>query len=202
MEQKYVNKVYENIAKNFSDKRRYKWSWIDEFIFSKSKNTNILDIGCGNGRNMEYEGYNFTGVDNCYNFTKICKDKKLNVILSDMTTLPFEDNTFDYIISIASFHHLSNDERREQALKEMKRVIKKNGEILLSVWSIDQSHNKKLNFVYGDNFVPWKDKNNNIVEQRYYYIFNKNDLNKLISKYFIIKEWKYIHGNEIIYLSS
>ena len=154
MEQKYVNNVYENIAKQFSDKRTTKWSWIDDFIYSKPKNTNILDIGCGNGRNMEYEDYNFTGVDNCYNFTKICKDKKLNVILSDMTTLPFEDNTFDYIISIASFHHLSNNERREQALKEMKRVLKPNGEILLSVWSIDQSHNKKLTFTYGDNFVP------------------------------------------------
>lgn len=143
----------------------------------------------------------FIGVDNCYNFTKICKDKKLNVILSDMTFLPFEDNTFDYIIYIASFHHLSNNELREQTLKEMKRVLKPNGEILLSVWSINQSHNKKLNFTYGDNFVPWKDKHGDVISERYYYIFNNDELKYLLNQMFKIKEWKYNHGNEIITLS-
>lgn len=200
MEEQHVQKVYENIASKFSDKRQNKWEWIDNYVYSKPINSKILDIGCGNGRNMEYKNYQFTGVDNCNNFIKICQDKNLNVYLADMTNLPFEDNTFDYIISIASFHHLYTNERRLQALSEMKRVLKKDGEILLSVWSINQSHNKRLNFTFGDNFVPWKDNNGNIIDQRYYYIFNNDELKYMLNKFFKIKEWEYHKGNEVITL--
>lgn len=200
MEEQHVQKVYENIASKFSDKRQNKWEWIDDYVYSKPINSKILDIGCGNGRNMEYKNYQFSGVDNCNIFIKICQDKNLNVYLADMTNLPFEDNTFDYIISIASFHHLYTNERRVQALSEMKRVLKKDGEILLSVWSINQSHNKRLNFTFGDNFVPWKDNNGNIIDQRYYYIFNNDELKYMLNKFFKIKEWEYHKGNEVITL--
>lgn len=203
MELQHVKSVYESIADNFSATRHSQWDWITDFITSKPNDSHILDIGCGNGRNMLYTDYQFTGIDNCQNFVKICQQRDLNVIQSDMTKLPFNDNSFDYIISIASFHHLATVERRKQSLKEMKRVLKHNStaEILLSVWSINQEHNKKLNFTYGDNMVPWKNRKTGDIEYRYYYIFNNQELKDLIEEEFTIKKWKYNHGNEILVLT-
>lgn len=196
--------IYEKIGKLFSKTRTKPWTWIQEFLDSVPSKSNILDIGCGNGRNMSGSRHNFTGVDNCNSFINICKKKGLNAIKTDMTTLPFEDNTFDAIISIASFHHLATAERRIAALEEINRVLKPGGRILLSVWSINQSHTKKLDFEYGDNFVPWKNKKGDNLGDRFYYIFKNQELNDLITKNtsMEIVSWSWDYGNEVIELAK
>ena len=65
---KYVKEVYEEIAEHFNVRRLNTWDWIDLFINSLKKGSLILDVGCGNGRNMTYENYNFIGIDNCKKF--------------------------------------------------------------------------------------------------------------------------------------
>ena len=195
-ESKYVTNTYDNIAKHFSKTRRIKWDWITNFIKSLPPNSHILDIGCGNGRNMQYENYNFTGVDSSIEFLKICQEKNLNVVKADMCNLPFGNNSFDAIIAIASFHHLSNNKRRIKSLNEMERVLKSNGKILISNWSINQPISTKRKFNFGDNFVEWNKQGE--IFTRYYYIFRQrefenyfNDLKLKISTY----EWNY--GNDI-----
>ena len=203
-EHKHVKSIYENIATNFSDKRYNTWDWIEDFINSIKINSKILDIGCGNGRNMKNKNYEFYGIDNCQKFVELAKEVTPNVFLSEMTELKFENNYFDAIISIASFHHLSNYVRRLDCLSEMYRTLKPNGKILLSVWSINQSHNPKLNnkFVYGTNIVPWKDNKGNIVGNRYYYIFEIDEICNLINKFFNIVNHTWIHGNEVFILEK
>jgi alkylated DNA repair protein alkB family protein 8 len=202
LENTHVKQIYENIANEFSDKRYTSWDWIDNFIYSIPKESTILDIGCGNGRNMKYPNYNFYGVDNCCKFVEMAKEVSQHVYLSDMTNLPFEDNYFDAIISIASFHHLSTTERRIECLKEMHRVLKPGGKILLSIWSINQSHNKKLNnqFTFGDNIVPFKNNKGYIIGNRYYYIFELDEIYNLLTKDFKIHSHEWIHGNEVFIL--
>ena len=153
---------------------------------------------------MKNNDYIFYGVDNCIKFIELAKKVSPNVFLSDMTNLPFPDNYFDAIISIASFHHLSNNIRRNECLKEINRVLKPNGKILLSIWSINQSHNKKLDnkFIYGDNMVPFKDNKGNIIGNRYYYIFQIDEIYNLIQKYFTIDSHDWIHGNEVFILTK
>ncbi len=199
-----VKNIYEIIANDFSDKRMTKWDWIDRFIYSFPEQSVLLDLGCGSGRNMEYNNYNFIGVDNCVNFINIAKQKHLNVLLSDITQLPFNNNTFDGIIAIASFHHLSSDERRNKCLEELKRILKTNGQILLSVWSINQTHNKRLNnkFTYGNNIVPFKNNKGESKGDRYYYIFKLDELYGLLNKYFKIISHNWIHGNEVFILEN
>ena len=197
-----VVEVYNQIANEFSEKRYYIWSWIANFLKTFNKNSKILDIGCGNGRNMLYPNLDFTGIDNCDGFINICNSKQLNVLKSDMTNIPFPDNSFDGIISIASFHHLSTIDRREKCLREMKRLLNKNGKILLSVWSKDQKHNKKLNFNFGDNYIPWKDNKGHIKGNRYYYIFKFKEIRELLQKYFNIEKCFWYHGNEIFILNN
>ena len=71
LENTHVKQIYENIANEFSDKRYTSWDWIDNFIYNIPKKSTILDIGCGNGRNMRYIDYNFYGIDNCSHIRRI-----------------------------------------------------------------------------------------------------------------------------------
>ena len=99
IEENYVFKTYDQIAKHFSDTRSYKWPWISNFI-ENNKGKTILDLGCGNGRNMDYDGCDFIGVDTSQEFVNICRKKNFNCIKSDMCSLCFKDNNFDAIICI------------------------------------------------------------------------------------------------------
>ena len=179
IEEVNVKEVYEKIAKHFSDTRVYKWSWVNDFLESLETNSLVYDLGCGNGRNMLYNNINFIGIDNCKNFISICKEKKLNVINSNITNIPLNNNSADAIMCIAVFHHLYTRENRLKALLEMKRLIKSGGKILLSVWSIKQPKKTRRTFNnYGNNIVLYNTNNGKIYE-RFYYIFDIDEIKKL-----------------------
>ena len=197
-EQENVVDVYNQIGHEFSNTRAsVKWPWITEFIEGLPKKSNILDVGCGNGRNMKYNDYHFYGVDNSKTFINICKEQGLNVVEGSMMMLPFSKESFDHIINIAAFHHLSTKIRRLRAVEEMYRVLKPKGKILISVWSIDQPKKTKREFTwYGDTIVPWK--SNEKTYERYYYIFKIDELKELFEKIgFITLSHKWDYGNEI-----
>lgn len=201
-EEKYVKNVYENIAERFNHTRAYKWKWVDRFFEKLNKNSLVYDIGCGSGRNMNYYKLKFIGIDNCENFIKICKSKNLDVINANVTNIPLEDNTADAIICIAMFHQLSSYENRINALLEMKRLIKPEGKILLSVWSINQPAKTKKSFDnYGDNIVLWN--NYGTIYERYYYIFKIDEIKDLFEKTdLILLSHFYDCGNEIFILKK
>ena len=197
----YVKNVYENIANHFDNTRTYTWSWIDEFLNNLNLNSTVYDIGCGNGRNMLKKNLHFIGVDNCENFVKICHKKNLNVINANMINIPLLNNSADAIMCIAVFHHLSTEKLRLDALLEMKRLIKKNGKILLSVWSINQPRKTRRVFnSYGNNIVLWNNNKGKIYE-RYYYIFKLEEIKDLFKKVGLtIINYEYNCGNDIFTL--
>lgn len=89
----------------------------------------ILDIGCGKGFLL----YDFTKVNpgieinGCdvskYAIDNAKEEVKSNLKLANATDLPYEDNYFDYVYSINTFHNLHNYDL-EKALLEMNRVSK------------------------------------------------------------------------------
>ena len=199
-----VTNVYNKIAGEFSKIRATHWPWIDEFMENIPKYSKILDLGCGNGRNMTYENMLFTGYDSSSEFVEICKSRGLNAVEGDMCNLPFETNSFDHIICIASFHHLITKERREKALKEMVRILKPGGKILLSVWSKTQPEKTKRKFNYGNMLVPWNSRIDNIKKChfRYYYIFKLDELEELFQEAQLkIEKYIWDYGNEIYTLT-
>lgn len=198
LETLHVKDTYEKIAEHFNVTRVYTWKWVEEFINSIQKGSFIYDIGCGNGRNMQIEGYTFIGIDNCEKFVSMCREKNMLVLLSNMTNINLPSNSTEAIISIASFHHLSSTENRINALSEMARLIKPTtGKILLSVWSIKQPTKTKVTFnKYGDTIVLWNNK-----YTRYYYIFQIDEIMNLFEKVGLkVLEHKYDCGNEIFIL--
>ena len=202
IEEKNVKQIYEEIANHFDNTRTYKWPWINEFIDNLNGASFICDIGCGNGRNMinNRKYINFIGIDNCIKFIDICKQKNLNVINANMINIPLKNNSVDAILCIAVLHHLSNTEHRLSALLEMKRIIKNNGKILLSVWSKNQPTKTRRTFnSYGNNIVLWN--NHGKIYERYYYIFKIDELKSLFSAAgLMVKDHKYSCGNEIFTL--
>ncbi len=202
IEEQYVKNVYEKIAIRFMHTRAYQWKWVTDFLEKLNKNMLVYDIGCGSGRNMNFEGLQFIGIDNCDNFIKICKSKNLDVINSNIIKIPLENNTADAIICIAMFHQLSNLENRIKALLEIKRLIKPGGKILLSVWSINQPKKTKKTFnKYGNNIVTWN--NYGEIYERYYYIFKIDEIKNLFKKAnLLLIDHFYDCGNEIFILTK
>ena len=172
MEKTNVLDIYNLIANDFSRTRYSVWPSVKNFIESFPNETQFLEIGCGNGKNMLLRPLNFTGCDNCKNFIKICKKRNLDVILSCATDLPFKTNYFDATISVAVIHHLSTSERRIKAINEQIRVTKPDGMIFIEVWAFE-NNNRVVNNNQ-DNMVPWR--LNGEIYQRFYHFFKKKEM--------------------------
>jgi SAM-dependent methyltransferase len=203
IEEKQVKEVYEKIAYHFDNTRLHKWDWVNVFLNELEKGARVYDIGCGNGRNMVNDNskyLNFVGVDNCENFVKICKSKNFNVLNGNITAIPLESCSAEAVLCIAVFHHLESKINRINALLEMKRLLKPNGKILLSVWSINQPLKTRRSFNnYGNNIVLWN-KFGQIYE-RFYYIFKLDELKTLFTLCGLqIMNYEYSCGNEIFTL--
>ena len=179
--------TYENIAEEFSDSRAYIWQCVKDYTTLIKENTNVLEVGCGNGKNMEYilnnKNVNIIGIDTCTKFVDICKNKKLNVILGDALKLQFDNDSFNYVLCIAMFHHLLSEEEQDQSFKEMLRVMKKGAIGIITCWAVEQPDISKFKFHEGVNIVPWRGnmlKNNNI---RYYYVYSEKMFINFFMKY-------------------
>ena len=208
MENIYVKRVYDDIGEYFDKTRAYLWCGIKYFVISIEKDSLVLDVGCGNGKNMLIrDDCNFIGVDNSTTLVNICKKKKLNVILADMRFLPFNDNIFSYLISVASFHHLSKETDRINTLIEFSRVLKKGGHLFLQVWDDMKVKNKqkfkKLENT-GDYLVRWQNQDKTNICFRFYHLMNKNEIINLVNKtnLYSIKNISYEMQNWIFILEK
>ena len=210
IEQEYVLDVYDNIAEHFDDTRYCIWDFVQGFLANKTSYEKGLEIGCGNGKNLCIrDNLNLIGIDSCQKFVDICTLKNLNVLNQNCCFLQFKDNTFDYVLSIAVFHHLASRIRRYKGLKEMIRVLKSKGSGIFSVWGVEQKdrkNNMKIRrFVPGDNYVPWARKSDGIIFKRYYHIFNKDMIMSFLENFrgnIIINRIYNTRGNWVVHFTK
>jgi ubiquinone/menaquinone biosynthesis C-methylase UbiE len=178
-----IEQVYNKISNQFDRTRIRIWGSVKNFLNSIPAQSSILEIGCGNGKNMLFrKDLDFHGIDLSEKQVEICKSKNLNVNVANMTSLPFSENQFNYAICIATYHHLDNDIDRKKSLEEIYRILKKNGRILLTVWAIEQDLDSHVSFKNRDEMVPWKNKDDGNTYYRYYHVYGKNDLEEEIKR--------------------
>ena len=53
------------------------------------------------------------------------------VLICDNMALPYKDDSFDAVLSIAVIHHIATTERRVRALRELARVLRVGGRIII-----------------------------------------------------------------------
>lgn len=171
---KRVAKTFDKIAEHFDKTRNEPWSEVIEFL--EDCFGSVLDLGCGNGRHImvgDELGLNMKGLDASINLLKIAKTKTNDDLLrGNVKKLPFTDNSFDNIIYIATIHHLKRG--RVDSLKEAKRVLKKNGRIMISSWTREQDR-WDLKPEEKEVMVPWHREDGVIIE-RYYYLYKLKEL--------------------------
>ncbi len=193
-----VRQTFEAIAEHF-DMTRYKpWPESVEYVESLPERSTVLDIGCGNGRNMILPrrlGHEVVGVDFSTNLLRIAQEK-LNmrelaqsghIVAGDASVLPIRDDAFDAALYIATLHHIPSEEDRLRSLRELERVLKPAGTALISVWALDQPRfeellkNKSKDPNFADISLPWT-RSDGKVFQRFYHLFEKDELKDLISQ--------------------
>jgi len=65
-------------------------------------------------------------------------------MLCDNLNLPFRDESLDAVLSVAVIHHVATAERRVRALRELARVVRVGGRVMISVWAMEQRHRKVI----------------------------------------------------------
>src|SRR4030066_1675828 len=105
-------------------------------MFRPAKGMNILDVGCGTGTHLElYQRYqcNLYGLDHSPAMLEVARKRLAGTAvleLGDASRMPYEDGKFDLVIVMLTLHEMS-PEMRSLVLEEIKRVLKKDGRILL-----------------------------------------------------------------------
>lgn len=174
-----TKKVYNSIAEGFYHLRQQPITPEIKKLTEKWKVGKILDVGCSIGNStlpFAKKGFDCFGLDFSHKMIQLAKkfSEKNNVqaklSVGDMLFLPFKNSEFDYVISIAAFHHLDSVKKRLQALQEIKRVLENGGKIFLTVWNVPEIYGK-------ERYISWRRKNK--IYKRYYHFFSKEELKKL-----------------------
>lgn len=191
-----IPEVYDLIAESFDSKRRHPWKEVIKFIKQLPASSRILDLGCGNARHtrvMLERNFEAIGLDVSYKILQTAKENELSLVKNKLTglingdarVLPFKNKVFNSIIMIAVIHHFESIGERMEILQEVKRVLTENGTCLISTWLKTHPRFQKEDLYElvksGEKniLVPWTLPNGKKIN-RYYYLFEKEELEALV----------------------
>lgn len=111
---------------------------------------------------------------------------RTDTMRSDALRSPLRSGLFDAAISIAVIHHYASHERRLCAVRELLRLVRpRGGLVLIYVWAREQTGRAKrpVDPATGDSLVRWerhhKYDETQQVFHRYYHFFAEGDLEQL-----------------------
>ncbi len=137
----------------------------------------LLELGCGEGRGVELLAplaTSYTGIDKIQEVIDHLSEKHPGHTFSQgvFPPFPYEDESFDTIITFQVIEHVKKD---EEFVKEIHRVLKKGGKALISTPNIKMTLSRN----------PWHERE-----------YTAEQLESLCKKYFGQVEMMGVAGNE------
>jgi ubiquinone/menaquinone biosynthesis C-methylase UbiE len=105
-------------------------------MFQPKKGMKVLDVGCGTGIHLDmYRRFNCNlyGIDTSPSMLNVARSRlgdNAELHLGEATQMPYEKDTFDLILCMLALHEMDQS-TRTLVLSEIRRVLKKDGHILL-----------------------------------------------------------------------
>ena len=220
MDQDEINEIlsdlesgYDRMADKFSETRKFPWSdlaFISDYV---RVGDNILDYGCGNGRLLEIlknKNISYVGADVSRKLIEAARTRYQSrefIKISSQGSLPFPDNSFNEVISVAVFHHFPPEYAGKMA-GEIFRVAKPGGKIIITAWNLWQRRFWKYIFDarklfkkedWRDISIPFENNQGEIFD-RYHHVYTKRELEKIFSRagFRVEKSFVSAKGNIIV----
>jgi len=111
----------------------YGWAANQVEAAARGRTISILDAACGDGtlRRFLSHRHSYTGIDFSRRLLlRAVRYHPATYFRGDLNHLPFFDDGFDVVVSLQALQYLAHP---ELALREMSRVLRKNGELMLTV---------------------------------------------------------------------
>jgi len=188
---------YDKLATLFQEKRGMMtpdMMYLKRFAKQGDK---ILDLGCGFGRlndvlkNLDIK---YIGTDISFKQIALAKKSYPNKKFKkcDLLIQSFHNNSFDKIFCLSVIHHIPSTKYRIKILKEIKRVLKPQGKLILTAWFawdnpkikkvINKFNSSKSEFDRNDIIFPFKNNQGKVVINRYLHCFSQTELKNLVDK--------------------
>lgn len=100
----------------------------------------VVDVGCGFGNNLlafAAAGYSVCGVEVSPDICRIAegflseRGFEADIRVGNNREIPFEDGSFDLLLSVNAVHYEQSEDDVALALKEFRRVLRRGGRIVL-----------------------------------------------------------------------
>ncbi len=193
---------YDLISEKFSQTRKNFWKELEFIANYCQPGDRVLDFGCGSGRLwplLEKRKVSYLGLDISKELIKLAwqqypEEAQRFQKLSDWESLPLKANSFNVVYAVAVFHHFPGQERRQKMARELFRVLRPGGKIILTVWNLWQGKYVKKIFsnwkhkFLGQSALDWNDcyvdfqDNAGAVFRRYHHAFTRGELRRNFSQ--------------------
>jgi ubiquinone/menaquinone biosynthesis C-methylase UbiE len=134
--------------------------------------SSLLDLGCGEGMLalLKRKGVTLTGVDLSPEFLQLARHNGYDsTCVAQLTSLPFDDASFDYVASLDLLGHIAFEEK-DAVIAEIKRVLRPDGvtmhgiEVLARTLHQDydsMTEEELLKFISVDGHIGLEDEEEN-----------------------------------------
>lgn len=152
-------------------------------VAEKWQKGRLLNIGCAHGPDFLpfIQDFDLYGIDFSSEMLNLARkyshkfDFDVALSLADACHLPFLSESYDWAISVATYHHIRDKGKRLDAFRELWRVLKPGGEAFITVWNRWQPGfwlKKK------ETLVKWRSSEKTLY--RYYYMFSFPELERMV----------------------
>jgi len=178
----------DSISAGITSERAIEYKFLIRNLKTLCAHSRILDIGTGNSNLVEFlnsSGYNVwqvVGID----IVRPTSSKNRNFFLMDGRCLGFPSNIFDVVICISTMEHITNTllfndgitnmQDEIKVLKEISRVLKDSGKLILTLPFGKSNLMIPQHRVYNPLSLNYMLENNNFeIVEKEFYVFDLKD---------------------------